>query len=90
MFLLTFASMIAQQLRQSYTCCRHQYFMKNGHELNSFVFISRDCMFYNRKKVDSRINRLPGGIFVRDFQTGSLSLSLIIAEEHVSILHRFG
>ena len=37
MFLLTYANLIAQQLRQFNIYCHHLYFMKTGHELNCCV-----------------------------------------------------
>ena len=43
-FSLTYAQMIAQQLRQLNIYFRHLYFMKTGHELKCCVFILRECI----------------------------------------------
>ena len=50
-FSLTYSQMIAQQFRQLNVYCRHLFFMKTGHEINSCVFKSRECISFHRYNV---------------------------------------
>ena len=43
-FSFTYYQMTVQQFTQLNVYCRHQYFMKIGHEINCCVFKSRECM----------------------------------------------